>query len=189
MKNFDILFSVTCFVFSTLAFCPGDVGCQCFTDKDCTYYCSGNTCQPVVPYGNRCSGNALHPKECGSNSFCDPSYGYTCRYQKSSGESCTYSYSCVSNYCDYSTRTCRWGPETYYGWAVPTIATVIFITVLVTVLLVIIRVRRQRRLAMGCYQNPYVVVPGTAYQSYQHQYPVVENAPPPYPGPMRTYQS
>lgn len=189
MKNFAILFSAACFVFNAVAYCPVGPGCTCYWDTDCAYYCQSSQCRPSIPYGGRCSGNAVHPNECGSGYYCDPASSYTCQFKKSTGQYCSYSYSCYTGYCDYSTSTCRSGPLIYTGWVVPVIGSAVAFTVIFIVILVIIRVRRQRRMALGFYQTPCMVPASNQQCSYQNPYPVMENAPPAYPGPPKTYQS
>jgi hypothetical protein len=87
-------------------------GCDCTSDSSCKYYCDNNNkCRDQISYRESCEGYHVHPRECGSVSFCDPRSGYTCQSTKSNGVMCSYNWSCYSYYCDLSLQTCQQKPE------------------------------------------------------------------------------
>ena len=185
VDKMKLVFSVLLIVvLSTVVTGRCQYGCSCFSDNDCDYYCNLGMCQNVIPYNGRCSGYYIHPRECGSSSYCDLNSGSTCQFKKSDGQYCSNSYSCISGYCDYIRNVC--GTDSsfyYYPWVTPVIVSSVLISVFIILLIVLVRVRHQRRFARTVYANPYVVPPTVAVPSYQNSYPIVEDYPPPYPGP------
>jgi len=79
MKTLLLLFTVVSLVICAAALCP--YGCACNDDSTCEYYCDSSHCQTSIPTGNICSGHAFHPRECGSESYRDPSY-LICQFKK-----------------------------------------------------------------------------------------------------------
>jgi hypothetical protein len=157
-------------------------GNTCYDDSACAYFCSSNECQDALPLWAKCSGNFIHPRECGSSRYCDTMSLYTCQWLKNTGDYCTYSYSCLSGYCDYRTSTCQAKNSNDFNWITPILVpSVIVFVIFITLVSVIIACRRRQR-ALACYQNPYVVLPsGNPHYSYQNSYCVGEAPPPPYP--------
>lgn len=184
MKSLLIVFTIISLAVYTAALCP--VGCTCSDDSSCQYYCNTGLCQSQIPPWGRCSGHYIHPRECGSVSYCDPST-LTCQLQIGNGQWCTYDFSCLSGYCDYSTRTCR-NKYINADWQlfilVPILIVVIFLTLLFVVI-IIVRNRQRQRAFTHC-PNQYVVLPPHAPCSYQNACMVGEMPPPHYPGPTFT---
>lgn len=191
MKTLFILFGIILLPLYAASRCS--FGCSCINDDSCDYYCRNFTCQESIPLWRNCSGYYVHPRECGIISYCDPQSGFTCQLQKNYGEQCTYSYSCLSDYCDSRTWTCEYKYDTS-PWIVPIfLPSLVGLIIFVTFVLVIIRYRARRR-ALAYYQTPYVVMPSSTPCSYQNACLVGEGSPPPYPGPhaaplTKTYQS
>lgn len=160
-------------------------GCYCVNDDPCEYYCDRNICQSQTNLWAKCAGQFIHPRQCGSVSYCDSTSNYTCQLQKNYGERCVYSYSCLSGYCDSGSRTCQSAPISF-AWILPVAFSSTFVFILVLVV-VIIAVNRQRRLrALAFYRSPYLVLPASTPLSYQHSYMVGEAPPPAYPGVVPT---
>jgi hypothetical protein len=102
-----LLFLTTIFLsMKCISLCEKD--CHCISDSTCKYYCGNNKkCRDQISYRESCEGYHVHPRECGSVSFCDPRSGYTCQFKKSNGVMCSYNWSCDSDYCDLSLQTCQ----------------------------------------------------------------------------------
>ncbi|CAF1172091.1 unnamed protein product [Rotaria sp. Silwood1] len=190
MKVFFIFFAT---VFLPICTSRCSYGCTCYDDSVCEYYCDHNICQHEIPLWKKCSGYYIHPRECGSVSYCDSKSNNTCQLQKNYGERCEYSYSCLSGYCDHRTDTCQseYSPS---NWVFPIVLPTVIVFTLLMIFFILIVSRRQRRRTLACYQSPYIVLPPDACYSYQNSSIVTESSPPPYPGTIspplpRTYQS
>ena len=85
--------------------------CPCHNDDPCKYYCKGGKCQPKINYGSICSSHYVHPRECGDYGYCDPYSNCTCELKKSNGIMCNTSWSCSSDYCDLTLKTCQYKPD------------------------------------------------------------------------------
>lgn len=162
-------------------------GCTCYDDSNCAYYCdlNQNTCQRALFPGSRCSGYYIHPRECGDGFYCDSNSGLTCQSQKRNGETCMYSYSCLSGNCDYKTNTCQ-SNHISPNWLIPILSLSILVFVILFIIFVAIAARRQRWQRLQYYRNPYVVLPSGSTYSYQNSCVVTETLPPPYPGTTST---
>lgn len=189
-KLLFLLLTVVCLPTASASGCG--YGCYCIDDGACAYYCQNNMCQNQLPYGSQCTGYYVHPHECGSLYYCDStSYPYYCKSLKSEGDYCTTSYSCLSNYCDSSTSTCRYY-SSYFIYTVPIAITCVVSTVIfVLVVVLIVRLRRQRRLALAAYRVPCTVVPTPVgvHSSYHNPCLLGEGPPPKYPGRMNPVAS
>jgi hypothetical protein len=179
IKILFFVFAVALLSSSTYSLCPS--GCSCSDDSNCEYYCSGGLCQPQIYQGNPCSGYYIHPRECGSGSYCDPTYR-TCQWKKSYNEWCTDDYWCSTGYCSPRTNTCQSKTSSFDWTNTYLIIGISGGSTLLLVLVIIIIVRKQRSRAFAYYQNPYVVLPPNTPYSYQNSYFVGETPPPPYPG-------
>jgi hypothetical protein len=159
------------------ALCP--YGCPCRDDSTCQYYCSQRVCQQVIPYQGKCSGFNIHPQECGFSSFCDPKSDFTCQLKKIYGEDCFYSYSCLSNYCDYRTNTCQSKDMSNFAWMTSyLLPSVVFFGVLMVIIALLVR-HRQRQRARAYFTNPYVILPPNRPYSYQNSFPALTEVSPP----------
>ena len=159
------------------ALCP--YGCSCRDDSPCQYYCSQYVCQQAIPYQGKCSGFNIHPQECGFSSFCDPKSQFTCQFKKTYGEDCVYSYSCLSNYCDYRTNTCQSKDTSNFAWMTSyLIPGVVFIAVIMMIIALLVRHRQRQRARAYC-NYPYVVLPPNRPYSYQNSFPALSEVPPP----------
>ncbi len=110
MKRLFIFLVVLAMIFiplNCITLCEKD--CPCADDNPCKYYCENRKCQPEIRYESRCSGYHVHPRECGYN-YCDPDSGRTCQFKKSTGVMCNTSWSCSSDYCDLTLKTCQYKP-------------------------------------------------------------------------------
>jgi len=189
MKRLFILLTVIWLATYAGALCPS--GCACFDDSVCSYYCYNSQCQYYKLIGNLCSGYYVHPRECGSSAYCEPST-WTCQRQKSNGAYCTYDYSCLSGYCDYTRRAC--GYKYTIQWQVTILVPVLIVFVVFTLIIVLVIARRRRQRAFMYYQNRSVVLPPATPYSYQNPCAVGEMPPPAYPGatyapPPTSYQN
>ncbi|CAF3382638.1 unnamed protein product [Rotaria sp. Silwood2] len=191
MKIFFIFFAA---VFLPICTSRCQFGCTCYDDSICEYYCYNYQCHQEIPLWQKCSGYYIHPRECGSVSYCDPNSNYTCQIQKSNGERCQYSYSCLSDYCDYNTKRCQF-KNTATNWLLPVVmpSVIVFTLLMIFFILIVVRIQR-RRAALAYYQCPYVVLPPNTSYSYQNSSVVTESSPPPYPGAIspplpKTYQN
>lgn len=79
--------------------------CPCSDDTTCKYYCKDNKCQDNIEYGLKCMGHTIHPRECGDR-YCEP-FNQTCQDFKTNGISCTYDWSCASEYCNQKSWKCQ----------------------------------------------------------------------------------
>jgi len=183
VKMLFVFFAIVLMPIGSQALCP--YGCSCNDDSDCEYYCDKRMCQLSIPLWSKCSSYYIHPRQCGSVSYCDPNSNYTCQLQKNYGESCTYSFSCLSENCDYRTNTCQL-KSSATDWIYPIVLPSVFVSILFILVFVTIIVRRQRQRALGYYRSPYVVLPSGNPCSYQNSYIVGETSPPPYPGAIPT---
>ncbi|UJR34225.1 hypothetical protein I4U23_021630 [Adineta vaga] len=166
-------------------------GCACSDDSSCEYYCDNGMCQNQVPLWQKCSSYYIHPRQCGSVSYCDPDSSFTCQLKKNYGERCTYSYTCLSDNCDYSSNTCQ-SKYTPVNLLYPVIIPCAFIFFVVIITIIIVATRRQRMRAFAYNRSPYVVLPAGTPYSYQNSYFVGDVPPPAYPGAIATpkpYQS
>lgn len=159
-----------------ISLCPS--GCYCNFDSTCSYYCEFNQCQPQIANGDRCSGHYVHPNECGSISYCD-STTFTCRYQKSTGSYCSYSYECSSGYCDFYSNTCDYSyfHVNILSWLIPTIVGGAVFIIIIIIIAVVVQARRRRMYAAS---TIYQTARAPAIRSYQGSYPVIEPNPPSY---------
>jgi hypothetical protein len=160
-------------------------GCYCVNDDACDYYCENNMCQSQTSLWAKCSSYYIHPRQCGTVSYCDPNSNNTCQLKKNYGQRCTYSYTCLSDYCNPRTSVCETSSLSL-GWIIPAVftSTFVFIVLLVVIIAVVNRQRRLRSLAF--YQSPYLVLPSATPYSYQNSYIVGEAPPPAYPGALQT---
>ena len=163
--------------------------CPCYDDSDCSYYCRNSECQQSIPLWEKCSGYYIHPRECGLVSYCDPNSNYTCQLQKSNGDRCKYSYSCLSGYCDRTTDTCQFKYSSL-DWSIRILLPSVLFFVILSVFLVAIIVCRRRRRTLAYYRSPYVVLPAGTPYSDGNSCIVTEASPPPYPAQFHhRYQS
>ncbi|CAF3356418.1 unnamed protein product [Rotaria socialis] len=191
MKIFFILFIAIILPICAVSRCQ--FGCTCYDDSNCEYYCNQSICQQAIPLWRKCSGYYIHPRECGLVSYCDPNSGFTCQLQKNYGELCTYSYSCLSEYCDYKTNTCQ-SKYKSSDWLVPIVLPSILVFVMLLITCITVMACRQRRRTLAYCQNPYIILPPDTPYPYQNACTVTEALPPPYPGRIltpapKTYQS
>jgi len=179
VKIFLVVFTLVVLLSSTYS-SRCTYGCACSTDDICEYYCENGVCQNSRAPGYTCSGYFIHPRECGTNYYCNPN-SLTCQFKKSTGQWCTDDYWCSTGYCEQNTNTCS-TPNSPFDWIGPALIVGITSFITLTLVFVIILIRRQRRRALQYCENPYVVLPPEMPYSYQHSCPVGEAPPPPYPG-------
>lgn len=157
--------------------------CPCSNDDPCKYYCENRKCQPQIRYDERCSGYHIHPRECGYY-YCDPDSHNTCQSTKSSGVLCNTSWSCSSDYCDSTLKTCQHKPypssPSSSSWkiilyiSIPAVALSFICTVISTCA---VRRAQKRRLALIQEANRRTLAT-TAVFAVQNTNSCQESAPP-----------
>ncbi|CAF0776692.1 unnamed protein product [Didymodactylos carnosus] len=170
------------------ALCPD--GCPCYDDSRCQYYCKDGECQPQKYEGYSCSGMDIHPRECGSVSYCDKDRGYTCRFQRSENGDCDYDYMCWSHlYCDKKSKTCkyRYGTGFVLSIILPILGGILLISFIIFFVQQYYRRKRLRQSAFA--GQPGLNQPYAVYNHNQTMMPMAptygETAPPPYTYPQQ----
>ncbi len=161
--------------------------CPCVNDNPCKYYCENRKCQPEIESRSRCYGYHVHPRECGFY-YCDPDLGSTCQSKKSNGVMCNTSWSCRSDYCDLTLKTCQDKPYSPYSpdsssdskiLLYTLLPACVFMCLFMGVMIILTKRANNRRLAL-VYQAQNTVIATNPVYTIQNANVCEESSPPAY---------